>query len=92
MTLWTFFIEHRSEIVSATLDHLVLVAVSMAVAILIATAGVLIVSCRGVRNRPFPGRRRPWVLVRARSLPSLPSAIAAAFVRSTIQTLSSPPR
>lgn len=35
MKFWTFFLEHRSEILSATLDHIVLVAISMAVAIAI---------------------------------------------------------
>lgn len=36
MKVWNFFLEHRSEILGATLDHLVLVAISMAAAIAIA--------------------------------------------------------
>ena len=35
MSNWTFFAEHRAEIFSATLDHLMLVVVAMTVAILI---------------------------------------------------------
>jgi osmoprotectant transport system permease protein len=47
MNAWNFFIEHRSEIVSATLDHLILVAVSMAAAIFIAVPlGMLVVQHR----------------------------------------------
>jgi osmoprotectant transport system permease protein len=44
MSVWTFFVSHRSEIASATLDHLLLVGVSMLIAILIAVpTGMLIV-------------------------------------------------
>jgi osmoprotectant transport system permease protein len=32
---WTFFLEHRAEILSATLDHLLLVVIAMTIAILI---------------------------------------------------------
>jgi len=32
---WTFFLDHRAEIFSATLDHLTLVVIAMAIAILI---------------------------------------------------------
>ncbi|HYL63180.1 MAG TPA: ABC transporter permease [Candidatus Methylomirabilis sp.] len=47
MTVWIFFLDHRAEILSATLDHLVLVAISMAVAILIALPlGMLVVQHR----------------------------------------------
>ena len=35
MSPWTFFAEHRAEILSATLDHLTLVVIAMTVAILI---------------------------------------------------------
>jgi osmoprotectant transport system permease protein len=35
MSSWTFFLEHRSEILSATLDHVVLVVIAMTIAILI---------------------------------------------------------
>jgi osmoprotectant transport system permease protein len=35
MTLWTFFHEHRAEILGATLDHLSLVLIAMALAILV---------------------------------------------------------
>lgn len=47
MNAWNFFLEHRPEILSATLDHLILVAISMAAAILIAVPlGMLIVQHR----------------------------------------------
>ena len=36
MNPWTFFLTHRSEILSATLDHLTLVVIAMAFAIAIA--------------------------------------------------------
>jgi osmoprotectant transport system permease protein len=32
---WTFFLEHRAEILSATLDHLLLVVIAMTIAILV---------------------------------------------------------
>ena len=35
MHIWTFFAEHRAEIIAATLDHLALVLVAMTIAILI---------------------------------------------------------
>jgi osmoprotectant transport system permease protein len=35
MSNWTFFAEHRAEIFSATLDHLMLVVIAMTIAILI---------------------------------------------------------
>jgi osmoprotectant transport system permease protein len=47
MSTWTFFLEHRAEILSTTLDHLILVAISMAIAILIAVPlGMFIVQHR----------------------------------------------
>ena len=47
MTPWSFFVEHRSEVFGATLDHLILVAISMAIAILIAVPlGTFIVQHR----------------------------------------------
>ncbi|HKW57923.1 MAG TPA: ABC transporter permease [Candidatus Acidoferrum sp.] len=47
MSFWTFLLEHRSEVLSATLDHLVLVAISMAVAILISVPlGMFVVQHR----------------------------------------------
>jgi osmoprotectant transport system permease protein len=46
---WSFFAEHRSEILSATLDHLTLVIIAMAIAILIGVPlGMFIV------HRPAP--------------------------------------
>lgn len=36
MTPWSFFIEHREEILAVTLEHMTLVAIAMALAILIA--------------------------------------------------------
>jgi osmoprotectant transport system permease protein len=35
MNTWTFFWDHRADILSATLDHMTLVAIAMAIAILI---------------------------------------------------------
>lgn len=35
MSSWTFFLEHRGEILSATLDHVMLVVIAMTIAILI---------------------------------------------------------
>lgn len=50
MTPWTFFLSHRSEILSATLDHLTLVIIAMAFAIAIAIPlGMLIVQHRSLR-------------------------------------------
>lgn len=50
MSPWNFFLEHRSEILSATLDHLTLVVIAMAFAIAIAVPlGMLIVQHRSLR-------------------------------------------
>ncbi|MFI5094756.1 MAG: ABC transporter permease [Candidatus Acidiferrum sp.] len=50
MTSWNFFLTHSSEIFSATLDHVTLVAISMAFAIAIAVPlGMLIVQHRHLR-------------------------------------------
>jgi len=47
MTPWNFFLEHRSEILSATLDHVTLVVIAMAMAIVIAVPlGMFIVQHR----------------------------------------------
>jgi osmoprotectant transport system permease protein len=44
MSSWTFFLEHRGEILSATLDHVILVVIAMGIAILIGVPlGMLIV-------------------------------------------------
>ncbi|MGB6599332.1 MAG: ABC transporter permease [Candidatus Acidiferrum sp.] len=51
MTPWTFFLGHRSEILSATLDHVTLVLIAMAFAIAIAVPlGMLIVQHRHLRT------------------------------------------
>jgi len=51
MTTWNFFLNHRSEILSATLDHIVLVVISVDVAIAIAVPlGMLIVQHRHLRT------------------------------------------
>ena len=51
MTPWTFFLEHRSEIVEATLAHLLLVITAMAFAIAIGLPlGLLIVHRPTLRN------------------------------------------
>lgn len=48
---WSFFAEHRAEILGATVDHIVLVAIAMALAILIAVPlGMLIVQRRVLRG------------------------------------------
>ena len=50
MNAWTFFLTHRAEILSATLDHVTLVAISMAIAIAIAVPlGMFIVQHRRLR-------------------------------------------
>jgi osmoprotectant transport system permease protein len=50
MSFWTFFLQHRGEIFSATLDHLELVLIAMAIAILIGVPlGLLIVHRRTLR-------------------------------------------
>ncbi len=51
MTPWTFFLEHRSEILEATLAHLLLVVTAMALAIAIGLPlGLLIVHRPALRN------------------------------------------
>src|SRR4029077_4472534 len=51
MSPWTFFLEHRGEILSATLDHVILVAIAMGIAILIAVPlGMFIVQRRTLRT------------------------------------------
>jgi osmoprotectant transport system permease protein len=51
MTLWSFLFTHRAEIMSATLDHLTLVAISMAFAICISVPlGMLIVRRSSLRS------------------------------------------
>lgn len=50
MSPWTFFLNHRSEIFSATLDHVTIVVIAMAFAIAIAVPlGMLIVQHRRLR-------------------------------------------
>ncbi len=47
---WSFFEEHRAEILSATLDHLALVVIAMVIAILIGVPlGMFIVQRRAPR-------------------------------------------
>jgi osmoprotectant transport system permease protein len=51
MTTWTFLLEHRVEILSATLAHMVLVAISMSIAIVIGVSlGMLSVHNRVLRS------------------------------------------
>jgi osmoprotectant transport system permease protein len=51
MTPWTFFLDHRAEILQATADHLILVLVAMAFAIAIGVPlGMLIVHRKTLRN------------------------------------------
>ncbi len=50
MSFWTFFIAHRDEILAATLEHLELVLIAMAIAILIGVPlGLLIVHRQTLR-------------------------------------------
>ena len=51
MSPWTFFLEHRSEILGATLNHLTLVLIAMAFAIAIGVPlGMLVVHRAALRN------------------------------------------
>jgi osmoprotectant transport system permease protein len=51
VTPWTFFITHRSEIWSATLDHIALVLIAMSIAIVIAVSlGMFIVQHPALRT------------------------------------------
>jgi osmoprotectant transport system permease protein len=51
MTVWSFFTEHREEILAATLDHLLLVVVAMAFAIAIGVPlGMLVVHRAALRS------------------------------------------
>jgi osmoprotectant transport system permease protein len=51
MTPWTFFIEHRAEILEATANHLTLVIIAMAFAVAIGVPlGMLIVHRPMLRN------------------------------------------
>jgi osmoprotectant transport system permease protein len=51
MTAWQFFIEHRGEILSATLDHMGLVLIAMVIAIAISVPlGMLIVYHKGLQR------------------------------------------
>ncbi len=51
LSTWSFFIDHRAEILSATLDHLTLVLIAMAFAILIGVPlGMFIVQRRALRT------------------------------------------
>jgi osmoprotectant transport system permease protein len=51
MTPWTFFLEHRTEILEATADHLTLVVIAMAFAVAIGVPlGMLIVHRPALRN------------------------------------------
>jgi osmoprotectant transport system permease protein len=51
MSYWTFFLEHRAEILSATLDHVVLVLIAMVIAILVGVPlGMFIVHRAALRN------------------------------------------
>jgi osmoprotectant transport system permease protein len=51
MSAWQFFIEHRAEILSATLDHVALVLIAMLIAIAISVPlGMLIVFHKGLQR------------------------------------------
>jgi osmoprotectant transport system permease protein len=54
MTPWTFFIQHRGEILSATLDHMGLVLIAMLIAVAISVPlGMFIVYHKTLRNLAF---------------------------------------
>jgi ABC-type proline/glycine betaine transport systems, permease component len=66
MTPWTFFITHRSEIWSATLDHIALVLISMFIAILVGVPlGMFIV------QRPAPRTAALGIASVFQTIPSL---------------------
>ena len=51
MRAWQFFVEHRGEILSATLDHVGLVLIAMVIAIAISVPlGMLIVYHKGLQR------------------------------------------
>lgn len=51
MSIWTFFVQHRSEILAATFEHLQLVVIAMAIAILIGVPlGLLLVHRKFLRT------------------------------------------
>lgn len=51
MTPWSFFIQHRGEIFYTTLDHIILVAIAMAVAIFIGVPlGMFIIGRKALRT------------------------------------------
>jgi osmoprotectant transport system permease protein len=51
MSFWTFFVQHRGEIFTATLEHLQLVVIAMAIAILIGVPlGLLLVHRKFLRT------------------------------------------
>ncbi len=51
MSLWTFFVQHRGEIFAATLEHLELVVIAMAMAILIGVPlGLMLVHRKFLRT------------------------------------------
>ncbi len=51
MSPWPFILEHRGEILSATLDHMTLVVIAMAIAILIGVPlGMFIVQRPALRT------------------------------------------
>src|SRR5207253_9129056 len=51
MTTWSFFADHRAEILAATLDHLALVVIAMIIAILIGVPlGMFIVQRPALRT------------------------------------------
>ncbi len=51
MTTWSFFADHRAEILSATFDHLTLVVIAMLIAILIGVPlGMFIVQRPALRT------------------------------------------
>jgi osmoprotectant transport system permease protein len=51
MSAWTFFVDHRAEILAATLSHLTLVVIAMVIAVAIGVPlGMLIVHRAALRN------------------------------------------
>jgi osmoprotectant transport system permease protein len=51
MSIWTFFVQHRGEILAATFEHLQLVVIAMGIAILIAVPlGLLLVHRKFLRT------------------------------------------
>jgi len=72
LTLWQFFVQQHTEILSRTLEHLWLVAAAMSVAVLIGLPlGIALVRRRNLRR---------WVLAAANVIQTIPSLALFGFL------------